>query len=73
MVRRGMPPIEAIRAATLNAAELMGWMDRVGMIEQGKYADIIAVDGDPLADITVLQHAKWVMKGGAVVKGEGRE
>ena len=73
MVKRGMPPIEAIRAATLNAAELMGWKDRVGMIEEGKYADVIAVDGDPLADITVLQHVKWVMKGGVVVKGEGRE
>ena len=73
MVKRGMPPIEAIRAATLNAAELMGWKDRVGMIEEGKYADVIAVDGDPLSDITVLQHVKWVMKGGVVVKGEGRE
>ena len=73
MVKRGMPPIEAIRAATLNAAELMGWTDRVGMIEEGKYADMIAVDGDPLADITVLQHVKWVMKDGVVVKGEGRE
>jgi imidazolonepropionase-like amidohydrolase len=64
----GLPPIEAIRAATLNAAGLMGWQDRVGALEPGKYADLIAVDGDPLTDITVLQNVKFVMKGGAVVK-----
>ena len=58
MVKRGMPPIEAIRAATLNATEIMRWTDRVG-IEEGKYADKIAVDGNPPADITVLQHSKW--------------
>jgi imidazolonepropionase-like amidohydrolase len=73
MVRRGLPPLEAIRAATLNAAELLGWTGRVGAVEPGNYADLIAVDGDPLADIAVLQQMKWVMKGGVVVKGEGRE
>jgi imidazolonepropionase-like amidohydrolase len=64
----GLPPLEAIRAATVNAADLMGWGDRVGAIESGKFADLIAVDGDPLADIRVLQNVKFVMKGGVVVK-----
>lgn len=68
LTKRGMPPGEAIRAATLNAAELMGWQDRVGSIEAGKYADLIAVEGDPLTDITILQQVKFVMKGGTVVK-----
>jgi imidazolonepropionase-like amidohydrolase len=66
--KRGMQPMEVIRAATLNAAELMNWQDRVGAIETGKYADLIAVEGDPLADIAVLQQVKFVMKGGTVVK-----
>ena len=65
----GMPEIEVLRAATVNAAELLGWQDRVGAIEPGKYADLIAVDGDPLADLAVLRQVKFVMKGGAVVKG----
>ncbi len=71
MTRRGLTRLEAIRAATVNAAELLGWPDKVGAIEAGKYADLIAVDGDPLADVTVLQHVKFVMKGGAVVKEAG--
>jgi imidazolonepropionase-like amidohydrolase len=66
--KRGMPALEAIRAATVNAAELMGWQDRVGAAEPGKYADLIAVEGDPLADIAVLKQVKFVMKGGTVVK-----
>jgi imidazolonepropionase-like amidohydrolase len=66
--RRGMPPLEAIRAATINAAELLGWQERVGAIEAGKYADLIAVEGDPLADIAVLRQVRFVMKGGTVVK-----
>jgi imidazolonepropionase-like amidohydrolase len=73
MVRRGMTSIDAIRAATVNAAELMGWTDRVGSVDAGKFADLIAVDGDPLADIAALKQVIWVMKGGVVVKGEGRE
>jgi imidazolonepropionase-like amidohydrolase len=68
LAKRGMPPLEVIRTATVNAAELMGWQDRVGAIEAGKYADLIAVEGDPLSDITVLQRVKFVMKGGTVVK-----
>ena len=68
MVKRGLTPLEAIQATTINAAELMSWQDRVGALEPGHYADLIAVDGDPLKDITVLQHVKFVMKGGTVVK-----
>jgi imidazolonepropionase-like amidohydrolase len=68
MTKLGMSPLEAIRAATTNAAELMGWQDKVGSIEVGKYADVIAVSGDPLADIGELEHVKFVMKGGTVVE-----
>ena len=64
----GLTPLEAIRAATINAADLMGWQDRVGAIEPGKFADLIAVDGNPLVHISVLQNVKFVMKGGAVIK-----
>jgi imidazolonepropionase-like amidohydrolase len=66
--KRGMPPLEVIRAATVNGAELLSWQDRVGAVEAGKYADLIAVEGDPLTDIAVLQQVKFVMKGGTVVK-----
>lgn len=66
--KRAIPPLEAIRSATVNAAELMNWQDRVGAVEPGKYADLIAVEGDPLSDITVLEQVKFVMKGGALVK-----
>ncbi len=68
MVEWGMTPIEAIRAATLGAATLMGWSDRVGAIEPGHYADIIAVDGDPTQDVRVLEHVRFVMQGGTVKK-----
>ena len=60
--------MEAIRIATLSNAELIGWQDRVGAIEAGKYADLIAVEGDPLRDIHALQNVRFVMKGGRVVK-----
>ncbi|HEY7352468.1 MAG TPA: amidohydrolase family protein [Terriglobales bacterium] len=69
-VSLGMTPLQAIRTATVNDADLLGWSDKVGSIESGKWADIIAVDGDPLQDVTTLQHVKFVMKGGAVVKNE---
>jgi imidazolonepropionase-like amidohydrolase len=68
MVKLGLPPIEAIRAATTNAADLMGWSDKVGSIEPGKYADLIAISGDPIADVGELEHVKFVMKGGVIVK-----
>ena len=64
----GMTPLQAIRAATVNASELIGWQDRIGAIEAGKLADLIAVDGDPLSDIKTLERVKFVMKGGKVVK-----
>ena len=68
MVKYGMKPIEAIRAATITAAELLGWSDRVGTIEPGKFADIVAVPGDPLTDIGVLEKVNFVMKGGTVYR-----
>ncbi len=66
----GMTPMEIIHAATANAADLLGMRDRIGTLEVGKLADIIAVPGDPLKDIKALEHAKFVMKGGMVVKNE---
>lgn len=70
MVKFGLTPMQAIQAATVNAADLIGWSDKVGAIEPGKIADIIAVQGDPLTDVTVLEHVGFVMKGGAVVKND---
>lgn len=67
-VSLGMTPLDAIRTATVNDADLLGWSDKVGTIEAGKFADIIAVDGDPLTDVTTLERVKFVMKGGEVVK-----
>jgi imidazolonepropionase-like amidohydrolase len=69
-VSLGMTPLQAIQTATINDADLLGWSDKIGTIEPGKYADIIAIDGDPLQDVTTLQHVKFVMKGGEVVKNE---
>ncbi len=68
-VRFGQTPMEAIQSATLVSAELMGWEDRVGVLRPGHFADLIAVDGDPLDDVTVLEDIPFVMKGGEVVKG----
>jgi len=68
LVKLGMTPAQAIRTATVNASELLGWSDRIGTIEAGKFADMIAVDGEPLKDVTVLERVQWVMKGGAVVR-----
>jgi imidazolonepropionase-like amidohydrolase len=68
MVKLGMTPLAAIQAATVNDADLLGWADKVGAVEAGRFADIIAVDGDPLADVTTLEKVKFVMKGGEVVK-----
>ena len=69
-VSLGMTPLQAIQTATINDADLLGWSDKVGAIEPGKWADMIAVDGDPLQDVTTLQHVRFVMKGGDVVKNE---
>ena len=68
--RAHMSPARAIQAGTINNAEIMGWTDRVGSIDKGKYADLIAVSGDPLADITELQRVKFVMKGGKIIRNE---
>lgn len=70
MVKFGMTPVQAIRAATSEAAQLMGWQDRVGSVEAGKFADLVAVAGDPMADITELERVKFVMKGGQIFKNE---
>jgi imidazolonepropionase-like amidohydrolase len=72
MVEWGMKPIDAIQAATINGAELMGWSDKVGELSAGHFADLIAVEGDPLSDVTTLEHVKFVMKGGVVEKNEVR-
>jgi imidazolonepropionase-like amidohydrolase len=64
----GMTPADVIRAATVTAAESLGWQDRIGTVEPGKLADIIAVAGDPLVDVTQLEDVQFVMKGGEVVK-----
>jgi imidazolonepropionase-like amidohydrolase len=66
----GVPPLEAIRAVTTNAAEMLGWQDRVGAIEPGKFADMIAVSRDPIADITELERVRFVMKNGEVVRND---
>jgi imidazolonepropionase-like amidohydrolase len=67
MVKLGMTPMQSIQAATINAADLLGWSDRVGSIEADRFADIIAVNGDPTADVTLLERVFFVMKGGQVV------
>jgi imidazolonepropionase-like amidohydrolase len=68
----GMSPMQAIKAATVSGAEIMNWSDRVGRLAPGYYADIIAVDGDPIADITLMQTVAFVMKDGVVYKSEGK-
>ncbi len=71
-VSYGMTPQQAIRTATTTAAELLGWSDKMGTIEPGKWADLVAVSGDPLKDITELQRVKFVMKSGTVFKNDLR-
>jgi len=70
MVEWGMKPIDAIQAATINAADLIGWPDKVGTLETGHFADLIAVNGDPISDVHVLESVKFVMKGGAVARND---
>jgi imidazolonepropionase-like amidohydrolase len=66
----GMTAAKAIQAGTMTNAEAMGWQDQIGSVDKGKFADLVAVSGDPLADITELQRVKFVMKGGKIVKNE---
>jgi imidazolonepropionase-like amidohydrolase len=66
----GVPALDVIRAITVNAAEMLGWQDKIGAIELGKFADLVAVTGDPVADITELQRVRFVMKNGEVVRNE---
>jgi imidazolonepropionase-like amidohydrolase len=66
----GMPPLDIIRAVTVNAAEMLGWQDRVGAVEPGKFADLIAVAGDPIADISELERIRFVMKDGQLVRND---
>ena len=68
LVRGGMTPLGALQAATLNGAQLLGLGDDLGTLEAGKLADIVAVAGDPLQNITVMEHVAWVMQGGRVMK-----
>jgi len=66
----GLPPLDILRAVTTNAAEMLGWQDRVGSVEPGKFADLVAVAGDPIADITELERVRFVMKDGQVVRND---
>ena len=66
----GLSPLDVVRAITINAAEMLGWQDRIGAIEPGKLADLVAVAGDPVADITELERVRFVMKGGQVMKND---
>ena len=69
-VQYGMTPMQAIRAGTSVASELLGWSDTAGTVEAGKWADLVAVSGNPLKDISELQNVKFVMKGGVIFKNE---
>jgi len=64
----GMTPLQAIQSGTINAADLMNWTEKTGSLDPGKWADIIAVDGNPLVDVKLLQDVKFVMKSGVVYK-----
>jgi imidazolonepropionase-like amidohydrolase len=66
----GMSPLDTIRAVTVNAAEMLGWSDRIGAIAPGKFADLVAVSGDPIADLTELERIKFVMKDGHIVRND---
>jgi imidazolonepropionase-like amidohydrolase len=70
MVELGLTPTQALQSGTVNAAELMGWADRVGSIREGMLADMVAVEGDPLSDVRLLEHVQFVMKDGVMYKNE---
>jgi imidazolonepropionase-like amidohydrolase len=65
-----MDPAHVIQAGTMNNAEVLGWADRMGSIDKGKFADLVAVSGDPIADISELQRVKFVMKGGKLIRND---
>ena len=66
----GMSSLQVIQAITVNAAEMLGWQDQIGSIDSGKFADLVAVSGDPVADVHELEHVQFVMKGGSVVRND---
>jgi imidazolonepropionase-like amidohydrolase len=66
----GLSPARVLQSATVINAEALGWSDRIGSIDAGKFADIVAVSGDPLADITEMQRVKFVMQGGRIIRDE---
>ena len=70
LVKHGMTPAAALQAATVVNSQMMGWQDQIGSLDKGKYADIVAVSGDPLQDITEMERVKFVMKGGKVIKND---
>jgi imidazolonepropionase-like amidohydrolase len=72
VMRGGLTPVRALQAATSVNAEALGWQDQIGSIDKGKYADLVAVAGDPLADITELQRVMFVMKAGKVIRHDTR-
>jgi imidazolonepropionase-like amidohydrolase len=71
-IDEGMTPLQIIHASTSSAAELLGWQSKIGTLEAGKLADIIAVPGDPLKNPATLKHALFVMRGGEVIKNESK-
>jgi imidazolonepropionase-like amidohydrolase len=68
MVRYGMKPLAVLQADLINGAKLLGWEGRIGQLKPGYFADIVAVPGNPLDDITVVEHVSFVMKGGAILR-----
>jgi imidazolonepropionase-like amidohydrolase len=68
--RAGLTPVKAIQSGTMINAKAMGWQQQIGSIEKGKFADLIAVSGDPIADITELQRVRFVMKGGKIIRND---
>jgi imidazolonepropionase-like amidohydrolase len=68
MVEHGMTPLAALQADLIHGAKLLGWEGQIGSLEKGYFADVIAVPGDPLADISTLQNVSFVMKGGVIYK-----